>query len=50
MLLDILSMQRAGCPVGRHELTNHQWILLGDIREEIARMQYEQAEKNRRRK
>lgn len=33
-LLDFLALQEAGCPLGRHELTNAEWRLLGHLKRE----------------
>jgi len=33
-LLDKLGMQDAGCPLGRHDLKNHEWQLLGILKNE----------------
>jgi hypothetical protein len=33
-LLGKLNMQDNGCPLGRHELKNHEWLWLGIIKDE----------------
>ena len=33
-LLHYMGLLEAGCPVGRHELTDREWILLGQIKSE----------------
>ena len=40
-LLDFLALADAGCPLGRHELTNEEWRALGVIRIERSRMAQE---------
>jgi len=44
MLLDVLAMQTAGCPVERHELQNPEWIMLGIIKMELASIGAEEKE------
>lgn len=33
-LLRFMALLDAGCPVGRHELRNHEWVWLGALRAE----------------
>ena len=40
-------MQNAGCPIGRHELTNDQWRWLGKIKGELERIAAEEAKRKR---
>ncbi|MDD5774361.1 MAG: hypothetical protein PHS64_00285 [Candidatus Omnitrophica bacterium] len=44
-LMDYLSLQHAGCPIGRHELTNDEWKCLGTIKGEFERLEMEDAKK-----
>lgn len=46
-LLDFLAMLDADCPVGRHELTNNEWLALGVIKTERDRLSAEKARRNR---
>ena len=43
-LLRYRAMIEAGCPVGRHELTNREWIQLGAIRAESEKLALKDAE------
>ncbi|MBA7559890.1 hypothetical protein ES708_01508 [subsurface metagenome] len=40
-------MVDAGCPVGRHELTNQEWILLGIVRAESEKLAIEDVKKKK---
>jgi hypothetical protein len=42
-LVRYLNLVEAGCPVGRHELTDEQWLMLGRIRGELKRLAMEDA-------
>jgi hypothetical protein len=37
-LIHYLRLLEAGCPVGRHELTDQEWLILGIIRKEWERL------------
>ena len=43
-LLDYLALQTGGCPIGRHELTNEEWRLLGLIKSELEKIGAESRE------
>lgn len=45
-LLGYAAMQAAGCPIGRHELANHEWIMLGIVKTEQERIAMEEAKRN----
>lgn len=42
-LIDYLDLIDAGCPVERHELTNYEWLALGEIKKERDRLSMEEA-------
>lgn len=48
-LLDYLSLIEAGCPVGRHELTNEEWLMLGNVKMEKERIITENMKRERER-
>ena len=33
-LLHYMALETAGCPIGRHELTDEEWIWLGVLKSE----------------
>lgn len=43
-------MQQAGCPLGRHELTNDEWRLLGAVKTELEAIAAEEAKERQDRK
>jgi hypothetical protein len=43
-LLEFAALIEAGCPLGRHELTDRQWIMLGVVRAEQTKIAREEAE------
>lgn len=42
-LNEIMRLQDAGCPIGRHELTNTEWLELGILK--LVRMELEAEER-----
>jgi len=42
-LMDYLALQHAGCPLGRNELTDEEWRLLGTVKGEFERLTMEEA-------
>lgn len=42
-LIEYSQLQAAGCPIGRHELTNDQWRWLGIVKGELERLAAESA-------
>lgn len=45
----LLALLDAGCPIGRHELTDEQWTILGMLRAERERLTAEEtAERGKR--
>jgi hypothetical protein len=42
-LNDYLGLINAGCPVGRHELSDIEWLLLGAIKSEYERIALQKA-------
>ena len=46
-LLEFSALIEAGCPVGRHELTNREWVLLGIVRAEQKKITCEELEAKR---
>lgn len=46
--LDYLALVDAGCPVGRHELTNTQWHAIGVLKQEREKIAVEKAKKKER--
>lgn len=47
-LLHYFRLIEAGCPVGRDELSDDEWLLLGQVRTEWKGLVREQADKDRR--
>lgn len=47
-LVRYINLQEAGCPVGRHELTDGQWLLLGRIRGELRQLAMKDAKEQAR--
>ena len=45
-MLEYLSLQDAGCPIMRHELTNFQWQMLGVLKNEREKITIEAAKEN----
>lgn len=43
MLLRYLGLINSGCPVGRHELTDDEWLLLGTVKIEQEKIAAEEA-------
>jgi hypothetical protein len=41
--LHYLALLNSGCPVGRHELRNEEWIALGAMKVELERIAAEDA-------
>ena len=46
-LLDWLALQNAGCRLDRHDLTNHEWHMLGIVRSEVGQIELEAREKTK---
>jgi hypothetical protein len=47
-LMDYIGLQSAGCPIGRHELTNEEWRYLGIVKTEIERLAHRDAKAKRK--
>jgi len=45
-LLHYEALLEAGCPLGRHELTNEEWLLLGMVRKERERITIKEAKRH----
>ena len=45
-LLEYLGLMDSGCPLGRHELTNHEWRMIGLLKNERAELQIKAAERD----
>lgn len=46
-LLQKLQMQDSGCQLDRHELLNYEWLWLGIVKDERARVWQEEATKEK---
>lgn len=42
-----MSLQNAGCQLERHDLTNHEWQMLGIVKSEFNLIGHEEREKAR---
>lgn len=43
--MNYVAMQAAGCPIGRHELTDTEWLMMGFIRVEQEKIAAEEAKR-----
>ena len=43
-LLQFERMQSAGCPIGRHELTDEEWVALAIVKDELQVFQMKRAQ------
>jgi hypothetical protein len=46
-LLHYYGLQNADCPVDRHELLDHEWAALGEVKAEWMKLETEWHERNR---
>jgi hypothetical protein len=49
-LINYLSLIDAGCPIGRHELLDTEWLLMGEIKSELLKLESEKREQERQRR
>lgn len=47
-LLDKIAMQDNGCPLGRHELRNYEWLWLGTVKDERMKVWQEEQEQGKK--
>jgi len=43
--MDYIGLINSGCPIGRHELRNEEWLALGAMKDELERIAAEEAKK-----